>query len=84
MYLVAFIRLLILPLLALGLTLLIPGLDKTARTILIIQMAMPTAAIAPAIARKYDGEYKLISDAVAMTTLLSLLTIPLWVGFANY
>jgi len=83
-YLITVIRLLIFPLLSLGAVLLVPGLDKTVRVVIIMQMAMPTAAIAPAIARKYSGEYKLLSDAVTVTTLLSMLTIPFWAGLANY
>lgn len=83
-YLMVALRLIILPLLALTAMSLVPGWDKNVRLLIIMQMAMPTAAIAPAIARKYDGDYNLISEGVIVTTLISLSTIPLWVWLINY
>ncbi|NLW08063.1 MAG: AEC family transporter [Clostridia bacterium] len=83
-YFVAGLRLLIFPLLTLGLLSLLPGLERAVRLVIIMQMAMPTAAVPAAMARKYNSEYKLLSDSVAVSTLLSMLTIPLWVVFANY
>ncbi|CEP69482.1 Auxin efflux carrier [Moorella glycerini] len=83
-YLIVAIRLIILPLLALGAMFLVPGWDKNVRLLVIMEMAMPAAAIAPAVARKYDGDYNLISEGVVATTLVSLLTIPLWAWLLNY
>ncbi len=83
-YLVTAIKLLFLPLLALGVMLLVPGLDRITRVVIILQMAMPTAAITPAIARKYNGQYILLSEMVVVTTLFSVLTLPLWAALANY
>ncbi|WP_258359484.1 AEC family transporter [Moorella sulfitireducens] len=83
-YLIVAVRLIILPLLALGAMFLVPGWDKTVRLLVIMEMAMPAAAIAPAVARKYDGDYNLISEGVVATTLVSLLTIPLWAWLLNY
>jgi len=83
-YLMTAIRLLIFPALALLAMVLLPIGDKTARIIIIVEMAMPAAAIAPAVARKYAGDYNLLSEGVVATTLISLLTIPLWVWLVNY
>jgi predicted permease len=82
-YLITGMRLLIFPLLTLVVVLLLPGLDKTVRMLLILLMAMPTAAIPPTFARKYNSEYKLLSDGVTVSTLLSMLTIPLWAVLAS-
>nr|WP_257611977.1 AEC family transporter [Moorella thermoacetica] len=83
-YLMTAIRLIIFPALAFLAMLLLPGWDKTARALIVMQMAMPAAAIAPAVARKYNGDYNLISEGVVATTLISLLTIPFWSWLANY
>ena len=82
-YLMTIMRLLVFPALALLVMVLMPSWDKMARSLIIIQMAMPAAAIAPAVARKYDGDYNLVSEGVVATTLISLLTIPLWAWLAN-
>ncbi|MEW8958311.1 MAG: AEC family transporter [Moorella sp. (in: firmicutes)] len=81
-YMIA-IRLLILPLVALGAMALLPGWDRVARSLVVLEMAMPAAAIAPAVARKYGGDYGLVSHGVVSTTLVSMLTIPLWVWLLN-
>lgn len=83
-YLMTVIRLIVFPALALLAVLLLPGGDKTARALIVMEMAMPAAAIAPAVARKYDGDYNLISEGVVATTLISLLTIPCWSWLVNY
>jgi len=83
-YLMVIMRLIIFPVLALAAMALVPQWDQTVRLLIIMEMAMPAAAIAPAIARKYDGDYALISEGVVTTTMVSLLTIPLWAWLLSY
>jgi malate permease and related proteins len=76
LYLLAFLKLLILPLLIL---LLIRqfALPVIICNILILLVAMPSATNVVIFAEKYDNNYNFASEGVFFTTLLSLFTIPL-------
>jgi len=76
LYLLAFLKLLILPLLIL---LLIRqfNLPVIICNILILLVAMPSATNVVIFAEKYDNNYNFASEGVFFTTLLSLFTIPL-------
>jgi len=83
-YLIALLKLCLLPALT---CLLLRGvffLSPAARTIVLLEMAMPTAALAPAVARRYNGAYGILSRAVVFTTLLGLLTLPLFAWAGRY
>ena len=51
--------------------------DPMLRSIFLIMIATPVAAISPMLALQYDGDYSVASKAVALTTILSVITIPL-------
>jgi hypothetical protein len=50
----------------------------------LILFAMPVAANTVVFAERFEADYKFASEAVFITTLLSLLTIPLFVSLLNY
>ncbi|MDK2820706.1 MAG: malate permease [Clostridia bacterium] len=79
LYLIIFVKLIFFPFLTLVALLFFSGWDNITRILIVMQTAMPVASIAPAVARKYDGDFKLVSEGVVVTTLFSLLTIPIWV-----
>ncbi len=74
--LVSALRLLIFPMLfAVGLKFL--GTDLTTMNICVILLAMPAASNTAAMAERYGGDYVFASACVSVTTLLSVLTVPL-------
>lgn len=76
-YKMSFLRLIISPLLCLGLLLLIRPENDLFLTI-IIQACMPVAANAVMFSVQFKKDYALASKAVAVSTLFSILTIPLF------
>ena len=70
-------KLVLLPVLVLLGGLLIPGLDPQARTVLVIMAACPTGVNVLAF---YMGpeDNRIISSVVFLSTLLSAITLPLW------
>lgn len=74
--LVGALRLLVFPMMfAVGLKLL--GTDLTTMNICVILLAMPVASNTAAMAERYGGDYVFASACVSVTTLLSVLTVPL-------
>ena len=74
--LVSALRLLVFPMLfAVGLKVL--GTDLTTMNICVILLAMPVASNTAAMAERYGGDYVFASACVSVTTLLSVLTVPL-------
>lgn len=77
------LRLVVLPLLSLG-VLLACDIEGTLLVSLIISVASPVAAITTMMAAKYERDTELSVSLVSASTLLSLFTMPLIVGFAQY
>lgn len=77
------LRLVVLPLLSLG-VLLACNIEGTLLVSLIISVASPVAAITTMMAAKYERDTELSVSLVSASTLLSLFTMPLIVGFAQY
>ena len=74
--LISALRLLVFPMLfAVGLKWL--GTDLTTMNICVILLAMPVASNTAAMAERYGGDYVFASACVSVTTLLSVLTVPL-------
>ncbi len=71
------VRLIILPLCALVLTK-IMHMNALLAGVTVVLTAMPAGSTAPMLAAKYDGDYIFASKCVVVTTVLSLLTIPIW------
>jgi malate permease and related proteins len=52
------------------------GLSGVTRQVAIIDAATPTAVMASVLATEFESDSKLVSSIVLMTTLLSLITLP--------
>ena len=74
-YQVAALSLLVLPLITMALYLLLP-LDPTVRAAMLVCVSAPVAMAAPMFAQVYGTDYLFSTRAVAVSTLLSVLTIP--------
>ncbi|MFD2043562.1 AEC family transporter [Ornithinibacillus salinisoli] len=76
-----FLRLFVSPLLAIGIIYLM-GLNGTLlASVVIIIAAMPTAANTTMFSVKYNVEPDLVSSTTLISTLLSLITLPIWFQF---
>lgn len=76
-YILAAYRLLILPAMALGVFYLL-GVRGLTLVVPVMILAMPVAANGAMLASYFDSDYLEATRLVVVTTLLSLLTIPLW------
>ena len=75
------LRLAVLPLLFLLIAKYLPGTSLELRRVIVIQAAMPAGIFPIVIARHYNGDARVATQVVIGTTLLGLITIPLWIGF---
>jgi predicted permease len=81
-WLAAALRLIVFPLLGLGLGLLL-RLDKTVLVAVIISAAAPPAALLTIFSEKFDLDAHFAASVVSVHTVLSVLTMPLIVGLAQ-
>ena len=77
------LRLVILPLAAMGVMLLI-GVDRVILTSMVIAAASPVAAFTTMMASKYGRDTRLSSGIVSVSALFSVVTLPLIVGLAGW
>lgn len=83
-YAVSFLKLLLIPVLVAGLLWIIPvPLDATAKAVLVIEAGAPTATVVALAAPGSGKNNGLAGRCVAMTTLFSILTLPLCVLLSN-
>lgn len=75
------LRLGLLPALILAAGLWLP-LDPALRTVLVVQSAMPSAVFPVVLAKLHGGDMPTALQIVLGTSLASLVTIPLWLGWA--
>lgn len=71
------VRLMVLPIFALLIAKLL-GLSELLTGVAVILTAMPAGSTAAMLAAKYHGDYKFASKCIVCTTIMSLLTIPIW------
>lgn len=76
------IKLLILPALALGAGLML-GLDPAIGTVLVLFAALPTASAAHVLASGFGADRELVATLIAQTTLLSAISLPVWITLAE-
>ncbi len=70
-------RLIVLP--ALIWTMIMPlGMDRPLMAVIVLQTAMPTAVSTTAMVEQYGGDASLAATGVALTTIASLATLPMW------
>ena len=75
-YYVALIRLLLIPIIS-SIILKFFGITDIVLGVCVLIAAMPVAAMCTVFAERFDGNYELASQNVFITTILSLITIPL-------
>lgn len=79
------LKLLLIPLATLAIMLLLGDLvDPLVKTIVVLDLAMPCGATIAALSAEYGSDYRLANDNVIYTTVLSLLTLPLFVLLLSY
>lgn len=76
MYVVCAVRLIVIPLISIGIAKLLQ-LDETVARAVMISASCPTAAISTLFAHKYQLDADYSSEIVSVSTLLSIFTIPL-------
>lgn len=77
MYLFSFLRLLVMPLLALALVKPVIGTDSLLAVVIVMETAMPAAMITVIFSQLYGGDVKFATKGVLVSTLLCILTIPI-------
>lgn len=73
------LRLLLLPLAFVLAALTFPGFSDELRQVLIVQAAMPAGIFPLVIARHFGGDPRIAAQVVFFTTVVSIVTIPLWI-----
>ncbi|EAC2745856.1 AEC family transporter [Listeria monocytogenes] len=76
------LKLLIAPIIAFGLTLILP-VDEMTKQIMILLAAMPTAANTTLMAVQFDTKPDLVSRATFISTVLSIITLPIVLYFLH-
>lgn len=83
-FILAFFKLLVIPCIAFLVLFSIGGfLDPFVRVIVILELAMPCATIIPALAVQYGSDHVFAADNVIITTIFSMVTLPLVLYFIN-
>jgi len=76
-FILSFIKLLFVPLLALLLlTALSDFVSPMVKGIVVLQLAMPCGTIIPALAAQYESDYKFATENVFFSTILCVVTLP--------
>lgn len=81
-YIISAVRLVVLPALMVGIMWAM-GLEGVAFTAPLLSMTMPVAANCALLAEKYQADSRLAAQCVLLSTLLSLVTIPVWVAIGE-
>ena len=80
----AFIKLLLIPATAYVILSLLGGfVDPFVRKILVLELAMPCAAITSAMALQYGSDHRLATDNIIYTTFFAMITLPLFLFLLN-
>lgn len=82
-YLVCLLRLVIIPVIVIGIMALFPQVDVNARLTMVIALGAPVASLAAILSEKYGGNYKFGIGLVMLSTLLSLVAMPAHLALAT-
>ncbi|MBQ0005471.1 MAG: AEC family transporter [Clostridiales bacterium] len=77
-----FVNLVLFPALAFGIASLLP-IDNIVKLAFTLSVCFPSAAIGVAICANYDKNSQLYAEIVAATTLLSMVSLPVWIIIMN-
>ncbi len=84
LYLLSVVRLFIIPLLSMAVLFLLPSEFAEMKMALLIVAACPTGSNVAVYAQLYDSDYSYAVESVIISTLFSIVTIPLIVQVANF
>jgi predicted permease len=73
-------KLALVPLIAVGVASML-GLEGLTRSVVVVQSAMPSAAMTTVYATRFENESDVIPGTVLVGTLLSVVSLPLWLGW---
>lgn len=76
-YVICVLKLIIFPLFAYGCVYFLPFADETFKICIFVLSAVPTASVVLSLAEVHECERKMSANVVTLTTLLSVITIPL-------
>ena len=82
-YLVSFVRLMVIPLLVIAGLAMFPMIEAKVRLTMLIALGAPVASFAAILSEKFGGNYKFGISLVTLSTLLSLVTMPLMLAIAS-
>ncbi|MCR4779213.1 MAG: AEC family transporter [Lachnospiraceae bacterium] len=82
-YLVAFVRLAVIPLITVGIMFLIPAEYNEVKLATLVSAVAPVGANVAVFAQKLDKDYKLAVREVCLSTILCIISIPLIVSLAT-
>ncbi len=82
LYILSTFRLLVIPVLTIGLFLLLPG-DTEIKLAIMTAAAAPVGSNVAVYAQLYDADYPYACQTVALSTVLSVITLPLMIALAN-
>lgn len=80
---ISFIRLIAIPLVVF-LGVMATGLPPLPASVSVILVSMPVATTSVILAARYDGDYEFATKVVVLTTVLSLVTVPVWSLLLGY
>lgn len=83
LYLVAFVRMIVCPLATILLLLLVPNTLMELKLAMLIAAACPVGSNVAVYAQLHDSDYPYAVETVVISTILSIITIPLMVGLAT-
>ncbi len=80
LFVLSFLKMLVVPVLACAvMSLAGPLLNPIVKAIVVLQLAMPSATLVSALTSQYGSDYKFAAEGVFVTTVLSVVTLPVMV-----
>jgi predicted permease len=73
-------KLVVMPLLFLGILRFMGDMPQLMRSIIVLQACMPSASTSPIFVRQYGGDHDLAATSVFFTTLFSIVTVPFFMS----
>lgn len=75
-----FCRLILIPLIFLGVAKFIPGISDLMRSVIVLQACMPSGATSAIFAKRFGGDQNMAANGIFYTTLISIITIPIFMS----
>lgn len=83
-YEISLFRLILIPFILFVILFVFKNNRTLADMVLVVMFGMPSAASTAIFARQYKGDYHLATNCVMLTTLCSIITLPLWLMITSY